>query len=138
MIENEFELLIGGDFYLEENYIKPEIFSKEIISLFQKSNFNIVNLESPITEVGNNLALSKTGPHLKASPKTLFPALKQLDINLLTLANNHIKDYGNVGLKETFENCKNQSFQYVGAGMNLKEAQKPFVIEVHKKKNCNT
>ena len=134
MIKNKFELLIGGDFYVQDDYSNLEIFSPEIISLFEQSNFNIINLEAPVTQASADCAIDKTGPHLKVSQKVVVPILQKLSIDLVTLANNHIKDYGNEGLKDTFKNCKNESFDFVGAGMNLKEAQEPFAIEVNQQK----
>jgi poly-gamma-glutamate synthesis protein (capsule biosynthesis protein) len=55
--------------------------------------------------------------------------LEKLNIHLVTLANNHIMDYGISGLKDTLLLCKNKSINYVGAGMSLEESQKTFIFE---------
>lgn len=134
MIEKNFEILIAGDFYVQDEHSDSEILSKEIISLFDKSNFNIINVESPISEINNSHAINKTGPHLITSQKTVVPLLKKLNINLATLANNHIMDYGKQGLIDTLKTCKEQDIGYVGVGMNLKDAQEPYICETQDKK----
>ncbi|OQA87448.1 MAG: Capsule biosynthesis protein CapA [Bacteroidetes bacterium ADurb.Bin234] len=48
---------------------------------------------------------------------------------MVTLANNHILDYGAKGLKNTIDALKSCQINYVGAGMNLKDAAAPFSID---------
>ena len=49
-------------------------------------------------------------------------AIKNSGINFLNLANNHIFDHGEQGLKSTIEALKNQDLNFVGAGKSLVEA----------------
>ena len=49
-------------------------------------------------------------------------ALKDLGCDLVTLANNHVWDYGLDGLTDTFLTLDEASIPYVGAGNNLDEA----------------
>jgi len=63
------------------------------------------------------------------SKNTVFPYLKQLKVDAVTLANNHILDYGAKGLSDTFETLKQNKIDYVGAGNNLKEAAQPLTLE---------
>lgn len=101
------------------------LFGKGILNLFHHSDFNILNLESPLTNAGKEHELLKTGPNLKASPETIG-ALTTLKTNLVTLANNHIYDYGNRGLSDTLELCKQQNIDTVGAGLTFEGARKVF------------
>lgn len=55
--------------------------------------------------------------------------LKELGVNLVSLANNHFFDLGVDGARHTMELLDQASIRYVGAGMNLKEASRPFIIE---------
>nr|WP_299386097.1 CapA family protein [Allomuricauda sp.] len=124
-------ILIGGDVFLGgelERYAihEPEKIWGDSLELFQSTDLSIVNLESPLTSAVNGI--SKTGPCIKASTKTIG-ALKAGGIDLLTLANNHILDYGEKGLQETLDVCFKSGIEVVGAGMNLQEAQAPFVVE---------
>lgn len=101
------------------------LFDAKVLDLFTKSDFNILNLESPLTTAGSNCKIEKTGPNLKASPETIG-VLNVLNTNLVTLANNHIYDYGSPGLSDTLELCQNHSIDTVGAGLTLAGAKKIF------------
>jgi poly-gamma-glutamate synthesis protein (capsule biosynthesis protein) len=126
---------IAGDVFLGRR-IEPiakenpaTLFDSQVIKLFESSNFNIINLESPLTDAGNEYKIIKTGPHLKASPETI-KALDQLNIHLVTLANNHIYDYGDKGLADTLSLCKKHNISTVGAGPTLEEASKIFLKKI--------
>lgn len=63
-------------------------------------------------------------------PKKSIEALKYAGFNVVTLANNHIMDYGNAGLNSTLECCKEAGIAYVGVGANLEEARKPLYKDI--------
>jgi hypothetical protein len=86
----------------------------------------ITNLELPLTT--ESKPISKTGPALKADPRCIN-TLKLAGFGLVTLANNHILDYGEQGLKETIELCNLNKIATVGAGESNLIARKPFLIE---------
>jgi len=66
---------------------------------------------------------------LRTLDNTTIPFLKQLRIDMVTLANNHILDYGENGLKDTFKALTKEQIAFVGAGNNIQEAAKPFTLE---------
>lgn len=49
--------------------------------------------------------------------------------NIVSLANNHILDFGPQGLAYTMDLLKQKGIKYAGAGLNLDEARKPVIIE---------
>ena len=56
----------------EEAFSSGEInsvISNELANVFKEANYRIVNLEMPLTDA--NIKISKCGPALKASPKTI-------------------------------------------------------------------
>lgn len=57
-----------------------------------------------------------------------FGKLKELNINLVSLANNHSLDLGVDGFKNTLKILENNNIKYCGAGMNIIEASKPAVF----------
>lgn len=117
---------IAGDFYISAicSGVKPEqLISNEIKDVFTDSCLNIVNLEAPVCKPQKNHKIIKTGPHLY-NAEVSIKVLNYLNVNLLTLANNHIFDYGEQGLSETLTKCKTAGIDYVGAGMSLQEASK--------------
>ena len=70
----------------------------------------------------------KDGPALK-NPIESLSVLRDLGFNVVTLANNHLKDYGCQGVLDTFQSCREHGLMTVGAGANLSEARKPLVLK---------
>lgn len=110
-------ILITGDFCpinrAEDALLKKSVFDQNFTELFQQADLNITNLECPLTKFSK--AIEKSGPALKAEPR-MVEALKSNHFNLVTLANNHIMDYGSQGLKDTIDVLKQNNISYVGAG----------------------
>lgn len=127
------KLIIAGDFcpynrvqnLLEENKFE-EIISKEVVDLFFKMDYNIVNLECPVIE-STNSNIDKVGPSIKTTSKA-FNFLNYLNVNIVTLSNNHIMDYGDEGLVSSIKGCQDASIKYVGAGESLEQAREPLFI----------
>lgn len=117
-------ILIAGDFFISEKFQNKNAIDQSVIDLFQKAEYRMVNLEAPITPDNPENKILKTGPQLRMSDETVIPFLKQLNVNAVTLANNHILDYGAKGLTDTFDVLKNNQIDFVGAGNNLIEANK--------------
>lgn len=128
------DILIVGDIYLGDKNIQKnaelgnvqKIFG-DFADLIKFSEISIANLESPIIENGDKIP--KAGPALKASLKSLT-VLEKAGFNLLTLANNHILDYGKEGLESTILECQKNKLDFVGAGLSLEEARKVFRVKV--------
>src|SRR5690554_2894277 len=120
------KILITGDFAINQPYPTENI-SEEVIGLFQSSDYNIVNLEAPVTN--SNSKILKTGPHLKSNKESTLSILKTLNIDLVTLANNHVLDYDEQGVLDTLTFCKENSIATVGAGKNKEEASRIFYLD---------
>lgn len=123
-------ILISGDLFVSDQYYSKQLIDKSVIDLFENSDYRIVNLEAPITEDKPDNRIVKTGPHLRMSSNTIMHYLHQLKINAVTMANNHILDYGNKGITDTFKELVNHKIEYIGAGNDLTEARKP--LSLHK------
>lgn len=123
------KIIIAGDFCVSDSYQNKNLIDQSVIDLFQQADYCMVNLEAPITASMAKNKILKTGPHLRMSKDTATPYLKKLKVDAVTLANNHILDYGAKGLLDTFELLKQNKIEYVGAGINLLEANKPLTLE---------
>ncbi|PKN78869.1 MAG: hypothetical protein CVU48_06945 [Candidatus Cloacimonetes bacterium HGW-Cloacimonetes-1] len=123
------KILISGDFCPSmmppPTSINPSslIYSSDMMGMFADFNLKILNLECPLTN--EVLPLDKTGPSLKASP-LWGQRLCNSKIDLVSLSNNHILDFGQSGLSETVRVLQNNNIQYVGAGLSKQEASKPY------------
>lgn len=122
-------ILISGDFYISDDFKNKDLIDQSVFDLFDEADYRIVNLEAPLTANEPKNKILKTGPHLRMSEDTVIPFLKQLKVSAVTLANNHILDYGAKGLTDTFATLKHNDIVFVGAGNNLDDANKPLTIE---------
>lgn len=93
--------------------------------LIKTVDFSVVNFECPLTTATKKI--DKTGPCLKTEDINSIKALKFLGFDLLTLANNHIQDYGGEGVLDTISNIKSEGLDYVGAGADRNLAEQPFI-----------
>jgi poly-gamma-glutamate synthesis protein (capsule biosynthesis protein) len=136
-MDEESVILIGGDFYpggrigslIKENDLES-IFN-DTLPIIQASDFALINLESPLVEGG--VTIRKFGPHLKGPPETMR-ILFNAGFKLVTLANNHIMDYGVDGLKSTIDLCDENSIGYVGAGCAYEERIRPYFCTIRGKR----
>lgn len=122
-------LLIAGDFYISDSNPAGDLFDPSVVSLFDRADYRIVNLEAPITADIRRNRILKTGPHLRASQENTLAALRKLKIDLVTLANNHIMDYGSPGLQDTLASLRESGIETVGAGRDGLAAASPYVLE---------
>ena len=113
------KILLTGDLAVTKEY-SASLISRDVVELFNGSNLNISNLETPVTNSFQKAP--KTGPHLNANRSSIADVLKILDIDIVTLANNHVMDYGDRGLLDTLDFCKNAGIKTVGAGKDIHEA----------------
>lgn len=97
-----------------------------VLSVIKDHDEVIINLECPLTN--SNGRIIKTGPNLKASPK-IVESLKKAGISIAALANNHIMDFGKLGLSDTIDSLSSNGIAYLGAGENSIEANKPLILE---------
>ncbi len=99
---------------------------ESLLSFFKNGDLNITNLETVI-DIKKRKS-SKNALKFINKPKILN-SLKNININLACLANNHIMDNGDVGLKNTIKYLKKYRINYVGAELSLKKIYKPFFFK---------
>ena len=130
-------ILIGADIVPtktnEDFFIKSDksLIGDELYSILETADYRIFNLEVPL--VGSQKPIKKNGPNLIAKPETIN-GYSMIKTDLLTLANNHILDQDEQGLASTIEILNANNIKHVGAGKNLEEASKPFVLNIDNKK----
>lgn len=70
--------------------------------------------------------------HFRANPERV-EVLRQLGVDVVTLANNHVYDYGEDAILDTFETLENAGISYFGAGRTLEEAMQPVYLTIQGK-----
>ena len=131
---SEVSILIAGDYSPKER-IQVAIDSKLYTHLFpgikdiiQSVDFSIINFESTIPTI-DSIPSKKIGSNLKTNDGSLR-LLKYLGFNMLTMANNHIMDYGNSALLNTIQKASVAGFDVVGVGNTLHEARAFKLIDI--------
>lgn len=131
-MEKEIGVLVVGDLAMTNSFTNRRLVDDSVNELFQKVDCRIVNLEAPVTDC--SFKITKTGPHLKADRESTRALLRNLNVDVLTLANNHILDYGEQGVFDTLEFCHKNNMKTVGAGKNIAMAIETLYLEVRERK----
>ena len=97
-----------------------------ISAILKEADFTALNLETAVT--GRGTPQPKTY-HFRARPAA-FTALREGGVDLATLANNHVLDYGQAGLADTLAAARAARFPIVGIGMNAAQAWAPYVTTI--------
>ncbi len=115
----------GGVLPYQDNYI-----STELKSFMNNFDFRIGTLESAI---GTNLSYDPVKiagrQNIVYARNEDFFRVKEMGFDVVSLANNHVWDLGEEGLKNTISILQKNGIKYCGAGMNIEEASRPAVIE---------
>ena len=126
-------LIIGGDLVPTQSNIDffsnadiTALLCEELLLLWNSADMHIFNLEVPLCD--KQEPIQKCGPNLIA-PISTVNGIKALNPTLLTLANNHILDQGEQGLKSTEDILNKNEIPFIGVGDNLSEASKPYILE---------
>jgi hypothetical protein len=128
--KSDFKITFTGDFNTSGAFDtviekKGEIFSEDVIDVFQKSDFNVCNLEGPIASFPKkNEKYSSISNHVNS-----LNYLTEKKINVFNLANNHTADYGYNGIIDTIKKIKQSDGLFFGAGENLLEASAPLYLK---------
>lgn len=105
----------------------------EIAAILQGYDLVIANLENPVGIRGAPHPLQDKNVAFRCHPNTL-KILKNLNVNVVSIANNHLLDYGEQTLKDTLSHLDDANIHRVGGGKDYDEANKPiyFNIRGHK------
>lgn len=117
-------LLTAGD--VAPNRKKGRGMFGRLIPLFQEADLAFVNLEHALSRSGR---LMKGKPTFHRGAPELVEGLVEAQFDVLTIANNHILDFGEESLFETLSVLDAHSLPHTGVGKNLTEASKPIVLE---------
>ena len=131
---NEVVLSFVGDVSLADDwYIMPKydergkkvygILSESVVNIMTSSDIMVANNEFTISNRGSKMP--KKYYTFRASPERLS-IYEEMGVNLVTLANNHIYDYGETAFYDALDALEDYNIPYIGAGRNIEEAELPF------------
>lgn len=137
--EEKIVLLFAGDVYFSDHVLNAYdraggihgVLDEEIRKEIHEADIFMVNQEFPFTERGTKAEDKQFTFRL---PESRFHLMNEMEIDIVTLANNHILDFGPEGITDSIALLNENEIRYVGAGENLNEAKKLEIIETKGKK----
>jgi poly-gamma-glutamate synthesis protein (capsule biosynthesis protein) len=99
--------------------------NQDLSTIFKNSDIVFGNLEGTASDQGEN---EHNLYSFRMDPLVL-PILKNVGFNILSVANNHIGDWGLSAFIDTLSRLKDQGILYTGGGFDKTEAETPAVIE---------
>lgn len=135
--EESIRLLFAGDLYLTEllqdKYRRTGIqaaATEELLAFLREADLFILNQEFPFGTTGEAMEEKE---YTFRVPPDLVSVPVDLGVDLVTLANNHMLDFGRGPLTETLETLDGAGIAHVGAGEDLEEAKALRTFEVQGK-----
>lgn len=114
-VESSVNKNFGGDY--------SALFTK--IDYLDRADVTFANLEGTASDQGHDLG-SLYSFHMDPS---VVPALRGASINIVSVANNHVGDWGRDAYTDTLHRLKENEIAYTGGGLNTTEAEQPTIIE---------
>lgn len=114
-----------GDISFNDEGKTHKLDLSDFFELNSKTSFTIGNLEA-LASLGEKNLLKN--PRVTTTLDALNK-LKDIGVNLVTLAHNHVYDAKLSGFKASLEKLDELGIFHIGAGLTLEEAEKPFILE---------
>ena len=134
--DKDFTVSIVGDISLADNWeVMPQydsrgqgvngILSDEVLKIMRESDYMIANSEFTVSNRGTKIPGKMYT--FRASPERLS-IYGDMGVDLVTLANNHVYDFGPLAFSDMLDSFKAIKMPYIGAGRNLDEAKRPYYL----------
>lgn len=122
------DVSLADDWYIMPKYDERErkvygILSENVVNIMTSSDIMVANNEFTISNRGSKMPNKYYT--FRGSPERLS-IYKEMGVNLVTLANNHIYDYGETAFYDALDALEEYEIPYIGAGRNIVEAKESF------------
>ena len=107
----------GGDF--------NELFKN--VDIFKNDDISFINLEGPVSDVGRNVG----SIYSFRMPTETTSVLKNMGVDIVSFANNHVGDYTVAAFTDTMERLLQNEIAWTGSGYNYDDAKTVRVITVN-------
>lgn len=128
-------LSFAGDVHFSQQYIAAydksgisALADEEMLSYMQDTDLFILNHEFVFSNRGE--AMADKEYTLRNDPKYV-KILQELGTDVVSIANNHILDFGQDAFLDTIDTLKEAEIDYAGGGRNIEEATAPVVRTIH-------
>ncbi len=137
----EFTLCFAGDINFDESWETTRFMDSQENGIYDCISKELIDhmLEADFMCLNNEFAYSLNGSPLagkaytfRANPNRV-DILHNLGVDAVTLANNHVYDYGKQAMLDTFTTLEEAGIPYFGAGRTINEAIAPYYVEINGK-----
>lgn len=118
-------IFVSGDIVIRSN--NDRLISDKLRDIILLADLSVCNFEAPIDSKGS--FIPKAGPHIDQS-RSAVNIVKKWGFDIFSLANNHIYDHGEMGLKKTIDEIVKNDLEYIGAGLSFDEAYSLTIEEI--------
>lgn len=126
-------LLFAGDILMDDHYAVMstyhnrgndinQAFDQGLLEQMRNADIFMINNEFTFTSRGTPTVNKKFT--FRADPGNVS-MYEEMGVDIVSVANNHIYDYGEVSLLDTLDTLEQAEIPYIGAGRNLQEAMTP-------------
>lgn len=131
VVEEPIILTFAGDVNLDENSRPVQRYDRENKGILGGISQDLLTemINADITMINNEFAFSNRGTAIpnksytfRAKPSRV-DILKEMGVDIVSLANNHALDFGIDALLDTFDTLEEAGIDYVGAGDTLERAK---------------
>jgi poly-gamma-glutamate synthesis protein (capsule biosynthesis protein) len=125
------DIMLGRlvDQYVVQNLsLPPESIWGNVMPILLEADLRLGNLECVISDKGKKWQPLFKAFHFRASPRAI-DILRAASFDCVTLANNHVLDYGPEAFLDCLDRLAQADFPYAGAGPTLKEAIAPAFLQ---------
>jgi poly-gamma-glutamate capsule biosynthesis protein CapA/YwtB (metallophosphatase superfamily) len=112
---------------------RPEYPWGDTLSLFQIADLRLCNLECVLSDRGAPWSEYPKAFHFRSAAKNVA-VLTAAGINAVSIANNHVLDYGYEAMTEMLQILEGANIAYAGAGVNLAQASRIATFETQSRR----
>lgn len=137
---NDVTMIFGGDVLLSDYHLSlydqnnssiTSIVGTPLLEYMRSGDIFMVNQEFPFSNRGEK---HKDKQYTFRIDPSRVNMMNELGIDIVTLANNHVLDYGEDALLDSIDILNREQIRLVGAGSDINSAKKPVVYDIGGKK----
>lgn len=116
-------------YVIQNRFVRPEALWGDVLPIMLATDCRLINLECVISSQGEELHPTTKAFHFRARPRAI-DFLRAAQIDGVTLANNHVLDYGAEALLDCLKLLDRAGIARTGAGATLEAALAPALLRL--------
>lgn len=116
-------------YVIQNRSVRPEALWSDVLPVMLAADCRLINLECVISDLGEEWHPTTKAFHFRAGPRAI-DFLRTAKINGVTLANNHVLDYGPEALLDCLTLLDQAGIKRTGAGATMEEALAPLALDL--------